>query len=43
MKYLGPIHHFPGIEITHTSEGLHLSQSHYVVTILKQAHIYGGM
>jgi hypothetical protein len=26
MKDLGPIHHFLGIEITHTSEGLHLYQ-----------------
>jgi hypothetical protein len=37
MKDLGPIHHFLGIEITHTSEGLHLSQSNYALTILERA------
>jgi hypothetical protein len=37
MKDLGPIHHFLGIEITHTFEGLHLSQSHYALTILERA------
>ena len=37
MKDLGPIHHFLGIEITHTYEGLHLSQSHYEMTILERA------
>lgn len=36
MKDLGPIHHFLGIEITHTSAGLHLSQSHYALTILEK-------
>jgi hypothetical protein len=40
MKDLGPIHHFLGIEITHTSEGLHLCQSHYALTILERA---GGL
>ena len=35
MKDLGPIHHFLGMEITPTSNGLHLSQSHYAVTILE--------
>jgi hypothetical protein len=37
MKDLGPIHHFLGIEITHTSEGLYLSQSNYALTILERA------
>jgi len=37
MKDLGPIHHFLGIEITQTPEGLHLSQSHYALTILERA------
>jgi hypothetical protein len=37
MKDLGPIHHFLGIEITQTLEGLHLSQSHYALTILERA------
>jgi hypothetical protein len=29
MKDLGPIHHFLEIEICKTTNGLHLSQSHY--------------
>ena len=37
MKDLGPVHHFLGVEISHTSEGLHLSQSHYALTILEQS------
>lgn len=36
MKDLGPTHHFFGIEITSTSDGLHLSQSHYALTILER-------
>lgn len=39
MKDLGPIHHFLGIEITLTFDWLHLSQSHYALTILEK----GGM
>ena len=39
MKDLGPIHHFLGIEITHTSEGLHISQSHYALTILEKTQM----
>jgi hypothetical protein len=37
MKDLGPIHHFLGIEICKTRSGLHLSQSHYALTILERA------
>ena len=37
MKDLGLIHHFLGVEITHTFDGLHLSQSHYTLTILEKA------
>jgi hypothetical protein len=37
MEDLGPDHHFLGIKITHTSEGLHLFQSHYAPTILERA------
>ena len=37
MKDLGPVHHFLGVEISHTSEGLHLSQSHYALTILERS------
>lgn len=37
MKDLGPVHHFLGIEVTPTSDGLHLSQSHYALTILERA------
>ena len=38
MKDLGQIHHFLGIEISQTSDGLHLSQSHYALTILERAN-----
>ncbi|XP_022891683.1 uncharacterized protein LOC111406502 [Olea europaea var. sylvestris] len=37
MKDLGPIHHFLGMEITTTNRGLHLSQSHYTLTILERS------
>ena len=37
MKDLGPVHHFLGVEISHTSEGLHLSLSHYALTILERS------
>ncbi|RVW46099.1 putative mitochondrial protein [Vitis vinifera] len=36
---LGQIHYFLGIEISQTSNGLHLSQSHYALTILERASI----
>ncbi|XP_028214913.1 uncharacterized protein LOC114396957 [Glycine soja] len=36
MKDLGPLHHFLGIEILQTTDGLHLSQSHYALTILER-------
>ena len=39
MKDLGQIHHFLSIEISQTSDGLHLSQSHYALTILKRANM----
>ncbi|XP_058082489.1 leucine-rich repeat receptor protein kinase MSP1-like [Magnolia sinica] len=39
MKDLGPIHHFLGIKISPTSNGLHLSQSHYALTILERANM----
>lgn len=34
MKDLGQLHHFLGIEVTHTSEGLFLNQFHYAFTLL---------
>ena len=37
MKDLRPIHHFLGVEISPTPEGLHLSQSHYALTILERS------
>lgn len=37
MKDLGPIHHFLGIEVSPTADGLHLSQSHYALTILDRS------
>jgi hypothetical protein len=37
MKDLGPLHHFLGIEIQPTIDGLHLSQTHYAITILERA------
>jgi len=39
MKVLGPLHHFLGIEILSTTDGLHLSQTHYALTILERANI----
>ncbi|RVW91769.1 Retrovirus-related Pol polyprotein from transposon RE1 [Vitis vinifera] len=39
MKDLGQIHHFLGIKISQTSDGLHLSQSHYALTILERANM----
>ena len=39
MKDLGQIHHFLGIELSQTSDCLHLSQSHYALTILKRANM----
>ncbi|KAJ0028636.1 hypothetical protein Pint_36096 [Pistacia integerrima] len=39
MKDLGPIHHFLGMEITTTNKGLHLSQSHYALTILERSNM----
>jgi hypothetical protein len=39
MKYLGSVHHFLGVEISTTIDGLHLSQSHYVLTILKWSNM----
>ena len=39
MKDLGQIHHFLGIEISQTSNGLHMSQSHYDLTILERANM----
>ena len=39
MKDLDQIHHFLGIEISQTSDGLHLSQSHYALTILERANM----
>jgi hypothetical protein len=33
MKDLGHVHHFLGIEISHTSDGLYLSQSHYALVV----------
>ena len=38
-KDLGPLHHFLGIEILQTTDGLHLSQSHYALTILERANM----
>ena len=39
MKDLDQIHHFLSIEISQISNGPHLSQSHYVVTILERANM----
>jgi hypothetical protein len=37
MKDLGLVHHFLGVEISTTANGLHLSQSHYALTILDRS------
>lgn len=37
MNDLGPVHHFLGVEISFTADGLHLCQSHYARTILERS------
>ena len=37
MKDLGHVHHFLGVEISTTTDGLYLSQSHYAPTILDRS------
>jgi hypothetical protein len=39
MKDLGLVHHFLGVEISTTANGLHLSQSHYALTILNRCNM----
>ncbi|KAJ8763354.1 hypothetical protein K2173_002237 [Erythroxylum novogranatense] len=36
MKDLGPVHHFLGMEVITTADGLHLSQTHFALSILKK-------
>jgi hypothetical protein len=38
MKYLGSVHHFLGVEISTITDGLHLSQSHYVLEWSNMLH-----
>jgi hypothetical protein len=42
MKDLGPLSYFLGIQVTRTSDGLHLCQSKYVHDILTQTHMTGA-
>lgn len=37
MKDLGPLHHFLGISVTRTADGLHLSQRSYIEDLLSRA------
>lgn len=39
IKDLGLVHHFLGIEITSTVDGLHLSQTHYTLDILEKSQM----
>lgn len=39
MKDLGILHYFLGIEVSHTTQGLYLSQSKYAKDLLSQAHM----
>ena len=36
VRDLGDIHYFLGIEVNHTRDGLHLSQSKYIIDILQR-------
>ena len=38
-KDLGFIHYFLGIELTHTNNGLHLSQEKYAMDLLDRVHM----
>lgn len=42
LKDLGEVHHFLGIEITCTTNGLHLCQSKYIRDLLDKAHMSGA-
>ena len=37
MKDLGQLHHFLGVSVTHSSDGLFLSQRQYILDILERA------
>jgi hypothetical protein len=37
MKDLGPLHHFLGMSVTRSADGLQLSQRHYMLEILDRA------
>ena len=39
MKDLGTIHHFITMEIIPNSDGLHISQTHYALTLLDRTHM----
>ena len=39
MKDLGTIYHFLWMEITPNSDGLHVSQTHYALTLLDRTHM----
>lgn len=39
LKDLGTLHYFLGMEVSHTSEGLHLSQNKYIQGILEKANM----
>eukprot|EP00268_Persea_americana_P025822 TRINITY_DN25195_c0_g2_i1.p1 TRINITY_DN25195_c0_g2~~TRINITY_DN25195_c0_g2_i1.p1 ORF type:complete len:278 (+),score=33.22 TRINITY_DN25195_c0_g2_i1:2074-2907(+) len=41
MKHLGDLHHFLGIEVTRTSQGLFLSQSKYAYDLLLKTSMFG--
>lgn len=42
MKDLGPLHHFLGLEVHQSSEGLFLSQTKYDVDVLKKFKLDGA-
>lgn len=38
LKDLGDLHYFLGIEVSKTTDCIHLSQKKYIIDLLKQAH-----